>query len=429
MKAKQNLSHHLLTIPFLLVACIIALTSCDINDIPIIQQVLEENHSYTETVIREATCSQSGETIRKCSHCGDIQTITTTCTEYSANELFEMYNASVGEIITYDKYGDGIALGTCFVYAEDGKILTNYHVIEDAYSAEITINDNTYKVTQVLAYDKDIDVAVLKINATNLKTMPICPKEHAVGYKVYALGSSKGLTSTFSQGIITSSAREIDGIMYIQHDAAISNGNSGGPLINQYGEVIGINTWTIRDSQNLNFAISMKELDKLSFRTPLTMSEYYKKECDVFTKLKNYTVKMGKYDYSADKYTLTTGTTVSSGTTFTRQIVYNTTDDALYLYLFANADCMISIKIDEVDGVYTWLYVDKYDTYMTGTIYASTYNKNTLLGVSSHNLLTSSLLSTCRELASVMVDTLCSILDTDLSDVGVTAKDLGFSNY
>ena len=95
-------------------------------------------------------------------------------TELTANEVFELAKNSVGEITTYDKSGAELALGTGFVYSSDGKIVTNYHVIEDAYSAKIAIGGSTYTVQHVLAYDKNIDLAVLKISATGLTTLNVC---------------------------------------------------------------------------------------------------------------------------------------------------------------------------------------------------------------------------------------------------------------
>lgn len=389
---------------------------------------LGHTHNYSKT-LTPATCTERGYTTYTCS-CGD-----TYKDDYidgmSANEVFESSKNSVGEILTYDKSGNEFALGTGFVYSSDGKIITNYHVIDEAYSAKITINGNDYTIQNVLAYDKTIDIAVLKINATGLTALPTCSKEHAVGKAVYAFGSSKGLTATFSQGIITYADREIDGVHYVQHDAAISSGNSGGPLINQYGEVIGINTMTIRDSQNLNFAISFKEFSNLSFATPLTMAELYEKECNVFTKVKNYVIQNGTYDSSNKEYTLTLGYSFSSDYTskYTRKISYDVADDEICLMLLVNSDNFVAIYIDEIDGVYDWGYIDKYDYYMLGTLYASTFTSNHLLGYSSNNISSSSLRASVRELASAMVNLLIVYTNTDFAEINVKAKDLGFINY
>ena len=116
-------------------------------------------------------------------------------------------------------------------------------------------------------------MAILKINATDLDYANVCKKTVQTGEAVYAIGSSRGLTNTYSQGIITQANRVVDGVVHIQHDASITNGNSGGPLLNVYGEVIGINTWGITDSQNLNFAVFTSELDNLVYGNEMTLHQ------------------------------------------------------------------------------------------------------------------------------------------------------------
>lgn len=232
-------------------------------------------HNYTtETIVMAPTCISDGEKRVACD-CGAYITESIKLSTYTAEEINEQAIKYVGEIIVYDKNGNAVGVATGFVYSSDGKIITNYHVIEGAYSAQITINGKVHIIQSVLAYDAKIDLAVLKIEANNLPHATICSKEIAVGKKVYAIGSSRGLTNTFSQGIVTYYNRVVDGVSHIQHDASITNGNSGGPLINEYGEVIGINTWGLMDSQNLNFAVFTKELDNLTFGTPMSMAEFY----------------------------------------------------------------------------------------------------------------------------------------------------------
>ena len=121
----------------------------------------------------------------------------------SDEDIYNKAKEVAVEIKTYDKSGAGLALGSGFVYSKDGQIVTNYHVIDEAYSAEVYVGETKYAVSSVLAYDKDIDIAVLKINASNLKTLTISDDEVNTGMTVYALGSSRGLTSTFSRGIVS----------------------------------------------------------------------------------------------------------------------------------------------------------------------------------------------------------------------------------
>jgi len=388
-------------------------------------------HVYKETLTTEASCQKPGVRQFTCDLCTHQYTEEVPFTTYNSEQIFAMAKDVVGEILTYSKDGKELSLGSCFVYDPAGLILTNYHVIENAYSADITIGGTKYAVKQIVAYDKTVDAAILKIDAASLSALPLCKEEHSVGKSIFALGSSRGLTDTFSQGIITSAHREVDGILYIQHDAAISNGNSGGPLINQYGEIIGINTWTMRDSQNLNFAISLTELDKLKTDKPLTFSEFYEKECDVFLKLKNHIVSKGKYDAADKEYTLTLGYDYSNdySSKYTRLAVYDTEDETITLLFLIDSSRVAGFTFDEVNGTYTWVYTDSDDYYMYGTIYGSTFNRNTLLGYSDSNIYYSTLRSSIRELASSMLHALVAKIDTDFKSIGITAKDLGFVNY
>lgn len=235
----------------------------------------ECQHDYKEKVIVEATCTTEGVKVFTCSvaTCQHSYAETYPLATYTATEIYEQSVKYVGEIITYDKKGAEVALGTGFVISSDGKILTNYHVIEGAYSADITINNTKYRISSVLAWDAKIDLAVLKIDASNLICATICMQPVDVGSVVYAIGSSRGMTNTYTQGMITYADRIVDGISYVQHDASITHGNSGGPLINVYGEVIGVNTWGISDSQNLNFAVFIDELDNLVYGTSLSLED------------------------------------------------------------------------------------------------------------------------------------------------------------
>ncbi len=255
-------------------------------------------------VVSSASCTQKGTIKYTCTalNCDHSYTENYSLPIYTATEINDQALSYVGEIITYDKNGYEQSLGTGFVYDIDGKIITNYHVIDEAYSAKITINGIAYRIESVLAYDEDIDLAVLKINANGLTAANICKNPVKVGETIYAIGSSRGLTNTFSQGIITYADRIVDGVSHIQHDASITNGNSGGPLINQYGEVIGINSWLLTNSQNLNFAVFADELDNLVYGTQKTLAELYEENHNAYDVLLNYVLTYGTYDASNQRY-------------------------------------------------------------------------------------------------------------------------------
>lgn len=407
------------------------------NTVLIPQTVIPSSgHKYNNgKITTQATCNKNGIKTFTCTvnNCGHSYTKDYSLPTYTATELYDLSVKFVGEIVTYDKSGAELALGTGFVISSDGKIVTNYHVIDGAYSANITINNRKYTIASVLAYDENIDLAVLKVNATGLTAATICKKPVSVGTTVYAIGSSRGMTNTYSQGIITYANRVVDGVSHIQHDASITHGNSGGPLINVYGEVIGINTWGISDSQNLNFAVFTSELDNLTYGSPLTLAEFYLKECDVFEKLKNHIVDNGMYDASENCYSLTLGTSYPSdySAKYTRKAYYYVNSNEITLdFLIDDGDCWVYFVIDEnVDGSYYWSYFDHNGYKMSGTLYSATYDNNTLLGYSSNNISSSTLRNTVRELASTMISTLCSWIDADFKDINVSAEDLGFYYY
>ena len=136
-------------------------------------------------------------------------------------------------------------LGTGFILSSDGYICTNYHVIADMDSVTVKVNDSEYKA-KVIGSDKLIDVALLKIEG-NGKFKPVHlgnSDNLRVGDMVVAIGNPFGLDRTFTSGIVSATGRTaVDeiGNSHIQTDASINQGNSGGPLINIDGEVVGVN--------------------------------------------------------------------------------------------------------------------------------------------------------------------------------------------
>lgn len=188
--------------------------------------------------------------------------------ELSAKEIYARCVSSTVQINT------NRGLGTGF-FIDHGTIITNYHVIKDTSSIGVHMrNGENYDVSYVLGYSEELDIAILRIPTSN---DIVKHNQHGitVGETVYTIGSSLGLTDTFSDGIITNNLRKLEGITYIQTNAAMSRGNSGGPLLNAYGEVIGINTMYLVDGQNLNFAIYLPQIYQVITDKPLTVEEFY----------------------------------------------------------------------------------------------------------------------------------------------------------
>jgi serine protease Do len=152
--------------------------------------------------------------------------------------------------------------GSGFIVRSDGIILTNAHVVSDAQEVVVKLTDRREYRAKVLGADKLTDVAVLKIDATDLPVVVLAPPQTPrVGEWVLAIGSPFGFDNTVTVGVISATKRPLPGnglVSFIQTDVAINPGNSGGPLINMRGEVVGINALIYTrsgGSQGLAFAI------------------------------------------------------------------------------------------------------------------------------------------------------------------------------
>lgn len=192
----------------------------------------------------------------------------------SAVEIYENCDPSVVELSCQSEFFSSLGSG---FFIDSKTVVTNYHVIKGAKEIVVTTKDKVnHKVDTILGYNEKLDIAILKVES---KTTPlkIWSSSSKAGEDVYALGSPLGLTGTISKGMITMASREFDGVNYIQMDAAISPGNSGGPLINAYGQVIGINTMYLRSGQNVNFAVNISELKKVDVSKPISLKDYYNK--------------------------------------------------------------------------------------------------------------------------------------------------------
>ncbi len=161
--------------------------------------------------------------------------------------------------------------GSGVIVSADGEILTNYHVIDsprESESTEIQVRTNdgrTHKAT-VLGKDKELDIALLKIEGAHLPYAALGNSDAAkVGEWVVAIGNPLGLDHTVTAGILSAKGRNILGGIqsFLQTDAAINLGNSGGPLLNLRGEVIGINTMIRADGQNIGFAVPVNKVKRI----------------------------------------------------------------------------------------------------------------------------------------------------------------------
>ena len=199
----------------------------------------------------------------------------------TAPEIYATYvGSTVGittEITTTNVWGQPVsqaAAGSGFVITSDGYILTNYHVIEDADSIQVAFVDGTTYDATLVGGESENDIAVLKIDATGLTPVIIGDSDNVkVGEQVVAIGNPLGeLTFSMTSGIVSAKDRSItmengNVMNMIQTDTAINNGNSGGPLFDMYGQVIGITSAKLSGSssseatiEGLGFAIPINDI-------------------------------------------------------------------------------------------------------------------------------------------------------------------------
>ncbi len=168
--------------------------------------------------------------------------------------LYGQSNPSVVNITIYAKDTQGnmaaLAQGSGFVYDNDGHIITNAHVVQDAEQVDIRFSEGTIRSAKTLGYDVNSDLAVVEVSdmPAGIQPLPLGSMDGLqVGQSVVAIGNPFGLSGTLTRGIISALGRTIPALntfsipQSIQTDAAINPGNSGGPLLNLRGEVIGIN--------------------------------------------------------------------------------------------------------------------------------------------------------------------------------------------
>jgi S1-C subfamily serine protease len=181
----------------------------------------------------------------------------TTAAEYTVHTVVHVKNVSVRTVYNpmlewfYGTRGgqqqEQVGTGSGVIISQDGYIVTNNHVVKDATELEVTLNNNKSYKAKLIGTDSKMDIALLKINADEkLPYSTFADSDQVkVGEWVLAVGNPYNLTSTVTAGIVSAKARNLEdnGIQsFIQTDAAVNPGNSGGALVNARGELIGINT-------------------------------------------------------------------------------------------------------------------------------------------------------------------------------------------
>ncbi len=182
----------------------------------------------------------------------------TTGSKLSPSQIYQQCSPAVVYIEVYDEDGECLATGSGFFINNKGKLVTNYHVIAGASSAKVFFpNDDTgYDVKYICGFNAVKDIAILQTDCSNTAYLYTGDSDDIThGQVVYAIGSPMGYENTISDGIISNISHKDNSVSEIQTTAAISSGSSGSPLINEYGEAVGIIYASDDSGQNLNFAL------------------------------------------------------------------------------------------------------------------------------------------------------------------------------
>jgi len=183
-----------------------------------------------------------------------------------ASQLTDLYLESKDSIVLVESTnskGEIISSGTGFYISNGKRIATNYHIIKEASSIRITNTNGTKNYVKNAHYISKIkDIAILSVKHAG-KPLNISRTPPQIGTDVLTIGNPRGFNNTISSGIV-SGRRVYGGATFIQTTVPISPGSSGGPLMTINGDVIGITTFYIKESQNVNFAVSAMELNTLA---------------------------------------------------------------------------------------------------------------------------------------------------------------------
>jgi len=228
------------------------------NSIPLSEQVIDGNRIHNARMVSlpasnpemsENFVSASENSINSVVHV----TTKTVRTAVQRNRVYEFFYGTGSGKREFKQYGSGSGPGV--IVSSEGYIVTNNHVIDEASEIEVILNDNSKYTATIVGSDPSTDLAVLKIEAKNLSPIAIGNSDNLkIGEWVLAVGNPFNLTSTVTAGIVSAKARNINLLSdrtssnvvpiesFIQTDAAVNPGNSGGALVNTKGELVGINT-------------------------------------------------------------------------------------------------------------------------------------------------------------------------------------------
>lgn len=265
-----------LSVGAIVAICVIcALVACALGVGGTLLMTRQDDSAVVPTVVAEEEDSVKQNTVKPVL----VTSSTLDSNMMTAEDIYEMACEQVvgvtTEITAYNIFGQqvsGVVSGTGFIITDDGYILTNYHVIEEAYEGGYDIavltHDGTEYAAEVVGVESENDLAVLKIDAVGLNAVTLGDSnEMKVGQTIYTVGNPLGeLDYTMTTGIVSAMDRTIrtdsnTSVNMFQIDAAVNSGNSGGPIYNVYGQVIGIVTakYSSTGVEGLGFGIPISD--------------------------------------------------------------------------------------------------------------------------------------------------------------------------
>jgi len=210
-----------------------------------------------------------------------IEELQKGCSGNTATQIAAQNDQFIVYIENKDYTNTAKSSGSGFIATTDGKVVTNYHVIEEASSVTVKLNDGrVFTLNGVVNYDADRDIAVLQLPLYNIQAISLGDSNKITnGEDVVAIGNPLGLENSVTTGIISATSRILDNENWIQFSAPVSPGSSGGPIFNSKGEAIGVVTWGFVgvSVEGLNFAVPINDVKTLlSSNKPAMFNELFK---------------------------------------------------------------------------------------------------------------------------------------------------------
>lgn len=221
----------------------------------------------------------------------------------TAEQIYKKINNTVVVVHAYNKNNVILKQGSGVVLNDKGYVVTNYHVLEGCDRIEILHNNEIVPYADIIGIDVEKDILILKIKAKKFPAIKLGDSEKLnIGQRIYAIGSPLGFENTISEGIISGlrSYTEYEK-NFIQITASISPGSSGGAVVNDKGELIGISTSTMKEGQNLNFAIPINDVLRVETSSYGLDNSY--KEFEYFAK-GFYADEKGEYFEAREYYSI-----------------------------------------------------------------------------------------------------------------------------